>query len=222
MKFTIGIFSGIIVGAMIIIALLTYLLVSGLFSSNEPANAAVNSPTPKATSIGPSTTAASIPSSSRSNTPATTSPSISSTSTPSATNNPALSSPTAASTSGVVFDLLISNYDYNASRPTTGTVYASITNKGTSDAHNTQVKMELTCGGKLVKINYDNLDSQDNYQKILGTVKAGETITDQATINVGLIDGLKIAANGALITLTITSDEKTDTLNYEIVPLLGE
>jgi cytoskeletal protein RodZ len=219
MKFTIGILVGIIVGAMVIIGVLSYMLVSGFFSSDQPA-AAVNSPVPSTASIRPSTTAASLPSSSRTNTPAVASPSTSSSSTPSLTGKPSPSSTPATDASGVTFEMFISNYDYSAARPNTGTVYASITNKGSTDAHNTQVKMELSCGGSIVKVSYDDLKNQASYRKNLGTIKAGDTVTDQATITVGLLDGVKIAANGATIVLTITSDEKTDTLNYEILPVL--
>ena len=102
---------------------------------------------------------------------------------------------------------------FQTSGLTSGTVSARISNTGTDDAHHVWAKVEIIYQGSIVKI-----EGQDYLRKDIGTIKAGETITAQATINLGLSDGIKISQNGATVRLTIYSDEKIETLSYDFQP----
>jgi hypothetical protein len=102
---------------------------------------------------------------------------------------------------------------FQVSGLSSGTVVAQISNTGTGDSHNVWAKVEIIYQGSIVRI-----AGQDSLRKDIGTVKAGGTITTEATINLGLTDGIKISQNGATIRLTIYSDEKTETLSYDFQP----
>ena len=95
----------------------------------------------------------------------------------------------------------------------TQTIAAQITNTGTTDANNTQAKIEVFSQQQRIK-----LSGQDYLTENLGTVKAKTTVTRQVTVSLSLTDGLKILQNGARFVLTITSDKGTDTLNYDYKP----
>ena len=90
---------------------------------------------------------------------------------------------------------------------------AQITNTGTADAHNAWVKVEIISQGSIIKIN-----GQDYLREDLGTIKAGQAVSPQVTINVGFADGIRISQSGATFRLTIFSDEKTETLSYDYLP----
>ncbi len=90
---------------------------------------------------------------------------------------------------------------------------AQITNTGTADAHNAWVKVEIVSQGSIIKIN-----GQDYLREDLGTIKAGQAVSPQVTINVGFTDGIRVSQSGATFRLTIFSDEKTETLSYDYRP----
>jgi hypothetical protein len=75
------------------------------------------------------------------------------------------------------------------------------------------MKIEVSTGGKNIGIN-----GQDFIRKDLGTIKAQTSITDQINMTFSLIDGPALMNNGATVTMTIYSDEKTQTMTYDYKP----
>lgn len=95
----------------------------------------------------------------------------------------------------------------------TRTVAAQITNTGTADAHNAWAKVEVSSGSSIIKVN-----GQDNIRVDIGTIKAGQTITKQVDLTFSVLDGLAVSQQGAHFSLTINSDERTQTLTYDYKP----
>jgi VCBS repeat-containing protein len=93
------------------------------------------------------------------------------------------------------------------------TVTAQVTNTGSSDAHNAWAKIEVFSQSQRIQ-----LSGQDYLSVNIGTVKAGATVTEQATLSFSLLDSLKIQQNGAQFLLTLYSDEWTQTLTYDYKP----
>lgn len=93
------------------------------------------------------------------------------------------------------------------------TATAQVTNTGTTDAHNVWVKSEVLSQGQRIQ-----LSGKDYLRINIGTIKAGTTVTVQPDLSFNLLDGLKIQQNGAQLTLTIYSDEHTQTLTYDYKP----
>jgi hypothetical protein len=94
------------------------------------------------------------------------------------------------------------------------TITAQITNTGSVDAHNVRIKIEVSSGGSRVQLN-----GQDSYQSSnLGSLKAGATISPQATVSINPIDGLRVSQSGAQVIATIYSDDGTQSLSYNFGP----
>ena len=92
----------------------------------------------------------------------------------------------------------------------TRTVTAQITNTGNSDAHNAWARIEVFSRNNRIR-----LCGSDSLTVDIGTLDGGATVTRQEALQFGFFDGMKIAQNGARVTLTIYSDEKTMTFNYD-------
>jgi hypothetical protein len=92
-------------------------------------------------------------------------------------------------------------------------VTAELLNKMAEDVHNTIVKLEVTSGGSVIKLN-----GKEYLEVDLGTIKSGETVQSTMEISLGFFDGLKITQNGAVLYLTVKSDEVTETVKYEYQP----
>lgn len=88
-----------------------------------------------------------------------------------------------------------------------------ITNNGTADAHNVWVKSEVLSQQQKIL-----LSGQDSLRLDIGAIKAGTTITSEVNLSFNLLDGLRIQQNGARFVLTVNSDERTQTLNYDYTP----
>lgn len=93
------------------------------------------------------------------------------------------------------------------------TVTARITNVGGADAHNVWAKAEVFSQGARVK-----LGGSDSLRVDVGLLAAGATVSKQVELQFSLFDGLQIAQSGAQFTLTIYSDENTQTLTYDYKP----
>lgn len=93
------------------------------------------------------------------------------------------------------------------------TVAADIKNTGSRDAHNAWLKLEAFSQGSRVR-----LSDSDFFRVDVGTLPAGASMTRQANLRISLADGLRLAQNGAQVVLTITSDEATQTFNYDFKP----
>jgi len=191
MKFTFGIIIGVIVGTIAITVLAVLIIFANIPSINStatPAASATVTPTPRISSVIPSTR-------------------------PPTFSSPASSSPAAPGLSipvNVNFSLNIIGISGSG---LTRTVTGEISNTGTSDAHNAWMKIEVSTGGKNIRIN-----GQDFIRKDLGTIKAKTSITDQINMTFSLIDGPALMNNGATVTMTIYSDEKTQTMTYDYKP----
>lgn len=124
---------------------------------------------------------------------------------------PAASLTPPSGSSSVSFDIAITGV--TGTELLTKTVSARIINTSGRDVHNAWIKVELFSQDQRVALNgleYLRVD--------IGTLKAGEAALKQATITVGLFDGLKISQNGSRFALTIFSDEGTQTINYDYRP----
>jgi hypothetical protein len=97
---------------------------------------------------------------------------------------------------------------------TSRTLNAQLANTGTGDAHHVSARVDITSQGSTIKLN----DGQDFLTQSLGTLKAGDSVDLEQIITVGIIDGIKIFRNGAAITLTITSDERIQSVTYNYQP----
>jgi hypothetical protein len=98
---------------------------------------------------------------------------------------------------------------YNIFGPTSATLDLQITNTGNIDAHHVWGKVELFYQGTLVKIN-----GQDYYRADIGDIKSRASVTTRVDLNVNLIDGSKILANGGTFNLTVFSDEYTQNFRF--------
>jgi hypothetical protein len=95
----------------------------------------------------------------------------------------------------------------------TRTIVGQVTNTGTVDVHNAYSIIEVRSAGALVQVNGQNSTRVD-----MGTIKAGATVNPQSTITISLNDGMKIAQSGAQVTMTIYSDEHTQSFTYDYKP----
>jgi hypothetical protein len=93
------------------------------------------------------------------------------------------------------------------------TVTALLGNTGTADAHNTWAKIEVFSSGNRIKVNGNDFARVD-----IGTLAAGSVVTKQVTLSFGLLDAPRLLQNGAQVVLTLTSDEATQTINYDYTP----
>ncbi len=118
--------------------------------------------------------------------------------------------PTAIPSPSVNFQITITNLTGTG---LSRTVNAQITNDGTADAHNVWVKSEVFSQQQKIQ-----LSGQDSLRVDIGTVKAGATTTSQVNLSFNLLDGLRIQQNGARFVLTVNSDERVQTLNYDYTP----
>ncbi|MFW6186299.1 MAG: hypothetical protein ACOC5C_06420 [Halobacteriota archaeon] len=92
-------------------------------------------------------------------------------------------------------------------------VPATLKNTGEEAAHNVDVDVRFYCNGDRIDINGEEYISLD-----LGTLEPGESETRTEEIDVGWGGGLCIQNNGARIVFTVTSDEKTMTLEETYNP----
>lgn len=195
MKITIGVIIGILLG-MVIVAALAAVLIVNLFNSNNPP--VVQTP------VAPFSTAL-----------ISQSPTLSNRSSPVSSIPPEKSvtatNSTPTTNSGVFFTLKIASVSSTGltSRDITG----QIGNSGSSDAHNVSAKVEVLCQGSPVRIN-----NQESVNQLFGTIKAGDSVSETIALEIGISDAVKISQYGATIKLTITSDEKTQTLDYDYRP----
>ncbi|MFC2123089.1 hypothetical protein ACFLRP_05330 [Bacteroidota bacterium] len=93
------------------------------------------------------------------------------------------------------------------------TISAQLTNTGTDDAHNAWAKVEVFSQDSRIKVS-----GKDFIRVDIGMLKSGAAITKEVNIEFGIMDGLKIAQNGARFVLTVTSDENTQELYYDYQP----
>jgi hypothetical protein len=195
MKTAIGVILGIFLG-IVIVGVAVWLV---FFNTRG------NTPSPSTLASATAKPAVSVPSltPSASFTPATTPAQAAKT--PSSTSNPVSSSSPLAN---VNFSLNITGVSTSG---LSATVNSQLTNTGTSDAHNVQAKVEVFSQGSKVNVTGDTSFS-------LGTIKAGEAVTKQAVFNFSLLDAPKLMQNGATFNLTLSSDEKTQTLTYDYHP----
>ncbi|HDR67653.1 MAG TPA: hypothetical protein ENN61_01245 [Bacteroidaceae bacterium] len=92
-------------------------------------------------------------------------------------------------------------------------VTAELSNKMAEDVHNAVVKLQVTSGNSVIKPN-----GQPYLEVDLGTIKSGEAVKSTIKVSLGFFDGLKITQNGAVLHLTVKSDEVTETVKYEYKP----
>lgn len=123
---------------------------------------------------------------------------------------PSTLAPTANPTPGGQFDISIASITGSG---LSRTVTAQIKNTGARDIHNAWIKLEAFSQGARVSLN-----NSDYLRVDIGTLPSGTTVTKQADLQIGFMDGLRIAQNGAQFVLTITSDEATQTSNYDFKP----
>ncbi len=203
MKSALGIATGVVLGLAVVVSVFFALLSSHPFQAN-PGQPPVETTLPSPATLPLTVAAVTLPS-----TVATASPSP-----PESQTSPVAVSPAPTRTPlkppAVSFSLSISSMTGSGfSR----TVSAVIKNTGSADAHNTGLKVEAFYQGSKVK-----LGGQDSIQQTLGTLKAGESRPLQAVLSFSLTDGARILENGARFVITISSDEKTQTLDYSFTP----
>lgn len=192
---------GIIVGILIGIVLLAIAGVAIFVTRTNPSGqiASTETNTPIQSSISPNLIA---------------SPTIKSSNIPASSP---LASPTpnslATSSSSSAVNFVPSITGVSGSDLTTRTITAQLANTGTADAHNVQAKIEAYSQGTRIELN-----GQDYLIQSFSTIKAGAAMTIQYTVSVNIIDGLKILQNGVTFILTISSDEKTQTISYDYHP----
>jgi cytoskeletal protein RodZ len=206
MKQTIGIILGVVLGCLIVLGVVIFIVINSFFPFNQDISVASPSPTSFAVEPDSSGSAAALPT--------TASPTTAPSPVPDKPSPAPPTQPAPESTpepQDVSFTMGVSSF--RISGATSGTVVAQIVNTGSVDAHNAWIKVEIYTQDTLVKV-----DGEDFFRKDLGTIKAGSTITPQATINVSLGDGLRILANGARFELTIFCDEGSQSVSYTITP----
>ncbi|MFC1906705.1 hypothetical protein ACFLW8_01280 [Chloroflexota bacterium] len=93
------------------------------------------------------------------------------------------------------------------------TISAQLTNTGTGDAHNVWAKVEVFSQDSRIKVS-----GEDFLRVDIGILKSETSVTKQVSMEFGIMDGLKIAQNGARFVLTMTSDENTQELYYDYQP----
>ncbi len=207
----IGIIIVVILGGVVAAGFYT-----GFFPTDQKTGNGVNTPAPTSVPTTLPTVAANTPVATPVTTSPTNPPTVRPTVPPAVTSTPVPPTPLATVVSPPVPAASVDFQIYVSGVGGTGlsrTVTAQITNNGTADAHNVWVKSEVFSGQQKVSIS-----GQDSLRMDIGIVKAGTTVPVQANLTFGLLDGLRIQQNGARFLLTITSDERTQTLNYDYTP----
>jgi hypothetical protein len=190
MKMTLGIILGVVIGAIVLIAIIVLVV----FAFILPAARAETT----GTTAGPITSTI---------TASTAQPSA----TPPRGSLPTTTLPISVTPKGAVdFDLQITGM---SGSDLTRTVTAQITNTGTIDAHNVSAKIEVFSGGSRIKVN-----GSDYITQTAGTIKAGATTNSQVSLTFSFFDVPRLLSNGANFTITINSDEKARTFNYDYQP----
>jgi len=92
-------------------------------------------------------------------------------------------------------------------------VSSRLTNTGTADAHNTVIKAEAYYQGSKIK-----LGGKEYILQNLGIINAGISQAVETDLKFSIADGTKILKNGVDFVITITSDEKSTSLNYHYKP----
>ncbi len=157
MKKTIGVLLGVILGSLVVIGIFTFLLITNILPFNRASSIDTSDTALSGTQPSPS---ASLSSAETGSTPE---------------SDPQLAGQATSAQPDVNFVMAISSF--SVSGVTSGTVVARITNTGTVDAHNSWIKVEVYSQDSLIKIN-----GEDFFRKDLDTIKAGSTITPEATI----------------------------------------
>jgi hypothetical protein len=201
MKTILGIISGVFIGCMLAFSALAVFRFSGPFQASQEEL----SGKPEVSSPGPSISISPLPLE------------ISANEYPSSPVSPlpvplssAVSQPAPAETKKVDFGLAISGVSGSG---LARKVSARITNTGTSDAHNTSLKVEAYSQGSRVK-----LGGKEYILQNLGTLKAGESQPVEADISFNITEGPRILKDGADFVITISSNEKILSLNYNYKP----
>jgi hypothetical protein len=192
MKTTLGIILGVIAGfivltAVIVILALTFVMPAFTEYSNQSTTAPV---TGHETFIPPSTSTSTQPA-------------------PSSTQKP-ISTSTTTTSNDVNFSLNILDV---SGADLSRTVTAQLLNKGSIDATNCWVNIEVFSSGSRIKIN------GEEYQRIdLGTLKAGEPSVTQVQMSFSMFDAPRMIKNGVNFNITLYSDQKTQTFSYDYQP----
>ncbi|MFO7967295.1 MAG: hypothetical protein R6U44_06830 [Archaeoglobaceae archaeon] len=111
------------------------------------------------------------------------------------------------------FSVYVSKNNIEECGMTCRKIPATLENTGGETAHNVMVTVEIYCNGERIDVNGEDYLSLD-----LGTLEPGESETRTEQIDVGFGGGLCIRNNGAKIVFTVTSDEKTMTLEETYDP----
>lgn len=93
----------------------------------------------------------------------------------------------------------------------TRTVTAQLTNTGNITTHNTRVQVKAFCDDKVVKLN-----GMESITLNVDIIKAGETLIRSLPVSLSPFAAVKLARNGGRLEFTITSDEGSETVNYEL------
>jgi hypothetical protein len=197
MKTAIGVVLGVIMGVAII-TVVTIVLLFNVFNASSRSSSVQTPPGTPVQTQAPSPVVSLVPAP------------VPPVSLPPSSHAPSNSNVTIAQPT-VEFNLNITGIENTGltSRGVTG----QITNAGTVDAHNVSAKVQVFCQGSLVKIN-----NQDYIVQSLGAIKAGNTVTQAISLSFSILDVGRLSQNGATVTLTITSDEKTQTFSYNFQP----
>lgn len=140
-------------------------------------------------------------------------PVTSPTSTPTPSSGPTVTphpSPSSPAGGNVVFDFAITDITGTG---LSRTITAQLGNSGNGDAHNVWAELTVSSGGSVIKVN-----GQTSLRIDVGTLPAGQTVTEQVTLSFSITDGLKIAQNGATFNVTVHSAERNQTFSYDYKP----
>lgn len=169
---------------------------SGWFSSSTSGAGRVSNPAPIG---GGSGTAA------QTTTTTQTTPATAATRTTPAATTTAASPATTEEVPYVKFDFVITGITGSGF---TRTVTVRVANTGNEDAHNVRGVVQVLQGDSVIKIN-----GEDSLTVEVGPLPAGSAVTVEQSIKFGLLDGLKIQSNGAEFSVTLYSDEATQSFS---------
>lgn len=212
MKTTIGIIVGVILGSLLFFGCLVFFLFSFIFPLNW--DSSIDTSLPVVVDI-PADSPPAVSNTNSDQLPAKVTPAPATPPPDKGKNTNDDLSPSSGSTpEAPVVKFTLGIVSFNISGMSSGTVVTQIANNSNIDAHNSWIKVKIySKDNNLIKI-----DGQDYYRKDLGTIKAASTITSQATITVNPLDGMRILSNGAMFHITITADEATQSLTYQVSP----
>jgi len=190
----------LVVIVSLVVVLLGVAYFSGWFSSSTSGGGTVSGPAPIG---GTSGTAAQTTAATQTATATQTTP-------PATTTRSAPAAATALPTTSeevpyVKFDFVITDISGSGF---TRTVTAQISNTGNEDAHNVRGVVQVLQGDSIISIN-----GEDSLTVEVGALPAGSAVTVEQTIKFGLLDGLKIQSNGAEFSVTLYSDEATQSFS---------